>query len=86
MLQKTNHLPNQQAVILDFLPYACFLKEKETETEPPGLLIFLALVRGQMPECGSAQVLSNLDQIASIVPLPCDFESSFVPTLSALGT
>lgn len=65
-----------------------FFKKKkgEIETEPPGHITFLALVRGWTSECGSTQFLYNLDQISSVVPLPCDFESPFVPTLSALGT
>lgn len=64
-----------------------FKKRKgETETEPPGHITFLALVRGWTSECGSARFLCDLDQIASVVPSPCDFESPFVPTLSALET
>lgn len=36
LLRETNCFPGQQAVILDFVPYARFFRERQTEAEPPG--------------------------------------------------
>ena len=37
LLRETNCFPGQQAVILDFLPYALFFKEREREREKQNL-------------------------------------------------
>lgn len=57
-----------------------FKKRKRDWSRPPGHRLFLALSLAAGSSC------LTWIKSTSVVPLPCGFESPFVPTLSAPGT
>lgn len=80
LLRETNRFPGQQTVILDFLPYACFLqREREIEAD-------LLVIGWFLPSWAACSSCLTWIRSTFVVPLPRGFESPFVPTLSAPGT
>jgi hypothetical protein len=86
LLRETNCFLGQQAVIVDFLPYACFSeRERETETLCASDISSLWPEEGQS-HVGDTRFSPNLHP----VPLLSSFWPwlwvSFIPTIPALGT